>query len=423
VLNTVVGGGLVLVAWLAVATRLPAVARRPAPPALRAYWLSLLALALALSVQRPAVYLLIDAGAGIPNLARLLGDALVVASAWAVQVFLYHLYFPGARATRASRRSGVLFVGTLLLLGVLFAAAPVDEEALAFARRYADAPFVLEYRLVLLAYVGFALIHLAGPAWRYAGLAEGAVLRLGLRLVALGAALGLVAVALEGCRALGPRLGAADIFVQAELPVALLTAGAIGCILLGATMPEWGNRMGIAVVARWVERYLACRRLYALWRALYAVNPGIALLPPTSAWRDAITARDLGFRLYRRVVEIHDGCLELRPYMDQRVVEYAEELCRERRLNDQETAIVVTAARLACAVRAQAEGRVARRPAANPTGPDAADLAMETVYLTRVARYYERSPLVRAVAAYVERDRVDDPVQQVQGAGQRGPLR
>jgi hypothetical protein len=117
-------------------------------------------------------------------------------------------------------------------------------------------------------------------------------------------------------------------------------------------------------------------------------------------------------------VEIHDGCLELRPYLDQRVVDCAAALCNERRLNDEETAIVLTAASLACAVRAHAQGRVAQRPAANPTGPTAADLGTETVFLTRVARCYERSPLVLAIAAHVEGERVDDALPQAPGGGQ-----
>ena len=171
-------------------------------------WLSLLALALGLTVQRPAGHQFIDAGTGIPNLARLLGDALVVASAWAVQVFLYHLYFPVPGPRAPAGGGSVLFVGTLLLLGVLFAAAPVDEESWPLL---AATPMLRSSwsTAPLLAYVGFALIHLARPAWRYASLAEGAVLRSVSVWSPWGGA-GAGRCRARGLPRLGPRLGSAD---------------------------------------------------------------------------------------------------------------------------------------------------------------------------------------------------------------------
>ena len=176
--------------------------------------------------------------------------------------------------------------------------------------------------------------------------------------------------------------------------------------------------MGVPALYRWAERYRTCRRLYPLWRALCEANPGIALVPPMPVWRDALIVRDLGFRLYRRVVEIHDGRLELRRYMDQRAVDYAHEQCRERGLDDQETAITVHAAGLACALQAQAQGREACRPAANLPGPATADIATVAAFLARVADCYERSPLVRAVVAHVKREQAGAATHEARRAGQ-----
>jgi hypothetical protein len=397
------GSGLALLVWLAVASRLPALVRSPAQPALRAYWLSLLTLALALTVRLPVLYLLIDTRAGIPNFARLLGDVLVVTSAWTVQMFLYHLYFPDTRAAQAIRRGSVVFAGTLLLLGALFAVAPVDEEALDFAGRYAQAPFILEYRLVVLAYVGFSLINLARPAWRYARLAADAVVRLSLRLVALGAWLGLACVVLEGLRALSGRLGFGSALVHADSFVELSTAVAIGSIVVGSTMPAWGGRVGVAALTRWLERYRACRRLYPLWRALCRAHPDSALEPPPTALRDALVVRDLGFRLYRRVVEIHDGYLALRPYLDRRATQYARALCEDAELTAPEAAAVIDAAGLATALAAKAAGRTAAEPAATSLAPTGTNLSSEIRYLERVAHSYASSPLVQAVVAHIQR--------------------
>jgi hypothetical protein len=114
--------------------------------------------------------------------------------------------------------------------------------------------------------------------------------------------------------------------------------------------------------------------------------------------------RDVGFRLYRRVVEIRDGRLALRPYFDHRAAEYARALCQEARLSDEEATAVVEAASLAAAVRARALGRTMDQPASLAPTPGGADLASERIFLQRVAYCYQRSPIVRAVLARAEHE-------------------
>jgi hypothetical protein len=64
------------------------------------------------------------------------------------------------------------------------------------------------------------------------------------------------------------------------------------------------------------HRHRDLRQLYPLWELLYRATPGIALDPPRSALADAIRLRNLEFRRYRRIIEIHDGRLALRPHLD-----------------------------------------------------------------------------------------------------------
>ena len=64
----------VVLLWSAVAYKLPALRRNPRDPALRAYWLTLVSFALALTVLLAPVYVAIDTLSGVPNLARLLAN-------------------------------------------------------------------------------------------------------------------------------------------------------------------------------------------------------------------------------------------------------------------------------------------------------------------------------------------------------------
>ncbi len=391
--------GPTVLAWAAVAYRLPVVWHGSGDPPRRFYWLTLLFLALALTVLLPPVYLASDRLAGVPNLARLLAHGLVLATGWAVQAFLLQLNYPDGSAWRRVRWLGWLTAGALAVMAVLFALAPVDDDSLEFMTRYADAPFMLEYWLVFLASLGLALSNVVRLSWRYADLTDRVALRLGLRVSAAGGVAGLGYVAHEGFYATARRLGLGYPLGDKEMLTSVLVAVATSLMIIGSTMPAWGPRVGIPALYRWVGRYRAYRRLYPLWRALVEATPEIALLPPSSAPMDALTVRDLGFRLYRRVVEIRDGRLALRPYLDPALAEDARTRCRAAGVPTEAAEAVVEAACLAAALQAKRRGQPA-----NPTPPPlrtlgGADLSTEAAMLERVARCYRRSLIVRAVLA------------------------
>jgi hypothetical protein len=404
-----------LLMWAAAVYKFPR--RTPPEPGARFLWLTLLGLALALTVLLPPVYLALDRFSSLPNLARFLGNGLVLVAGWTAQAYLFHLNYAEQRAAPAIRCNGYLLLATLLASAILFSLAQVEEEALDFQNRFASAPFVMEYRLVYLAYLGLTLRYVVPLSWRYATMSPRPALSLGLRLVAAGGAVGCGYIIHEALLVLTRRLGVPYPVPDPALLTEVLIAVSATLLVTGATLPSWGPHVGIPAFYRWAEQYLACRRLYPLWRALCATNPGIALEPPPPAWRDMIVVRDLGFRLYRRVVEIHDARLELRPYTDQRVVEYAGALCQKRGLEDEEMAIVVYAASLAYAVRARTTGRAAQRPAMAPTGPARIDLAAEVAFLARVAWCYQHSPLVHTVLARAESETTAPAVHDVRRTG------
>lgn len=404
--------GTTVLAWAAVMYKLPALRRSPRDAALRAYWLTLLSLALSLTLLLPPVYLAVGRVIGEPNLARLLGNGLALVASWSVQAFLLHLNFPGDRATRGIRRAGWVLVGSLSLMVVLFTLAPLDEAALDFTRRYGATPFILEYRLVFMAYLGLALVTVVRLSWRYAALSSGRpALRLGMRLVAAGGVVGLGYAAHEGLFVLAHRLGLPYPVPQAEIITQVFIAGAVGLTITGSTMPSWGPRVGIPALCRRVSRYATYQRLRPLWLALYRACPEIALLPPRSALADALTVRGLGFCLSRRVVEIWDGRLALRPYLDARDLERARALCERAGLLEEESRVEIEAAGIAAALRAKAAGRLAGKMV-SPPSPDGPDLDGDAAFLARVALAYEHSPIVRATLAHAER--VSDPLGAAQ---------
>src|SRR5258708_16630747 len=176
--------------WLAVAYRLPSFWRTPRDAGRRGLWLTLLFLALAVTVLFPPVFLALDRTLGVPNFSRLLSNSLTLVSCWTVQEFLAHL--SGTSDGRVVRRNGLFLVVTLVLMAGLFLTARLPREALNFPADYGTAPQILAYRLVYLIYVALTEVTVARLSWQYAHVATAPSLRLGLRLVAAGGVAGLI---------------------------------------------------------------------------------------------------------------------------------------------------------------------------------------------------------------------------------------
>src|SRR5581483_2753396 len=105
--------------------------------------------------------------------------------------------------------------------------------------------------------------------------------------------------------------------------------------------------------------------------------------------------RDLNVRLYRRVVEIRDGLLTLRPFVEPQVRAEAGDLGRSAGLDGEELDAVAEAATVAAAIRAKAHGRAMVEGGVVAAAPADADLSAEAAYLTRLSRAYRRSPIVK----------------------------
>lgn len=393
-----------ILAWAVVAYRLPSLLRQPRDLVRRTYWLALFLLAAALTVLLPGLQAVLSTRTGIPYLAHLLGNAFVLASAWATQVSLYHVTDPPPVARRRSRAVALVVVAALGLMIGCFALATMHGEAVAFTGRYQHATFLLGYRLVYLIGIALAIGNFARLSWRYAGQSTRPSLQLGLRLVTGAGVIGLAYVANEGLRASTARLGLANPVPHPTSISQLLIACSMSLGLVGTTMPAWGPRLGIPALVTWLRHYRALRRLYPLWAALYRAEPAIALFPPRSRLADVLTVRDLRLQLYRRVIEIRDGQLLLRRRLDSRPATVARHHCLAAGLPVSETRAVIEATEVVAGLRAARPDEDIADPRSGHDTTGDHDIAEEVTALERVAHCYRRSPIVHAVVAELARE-------------------
>ncbi|GID91022.1 hypothetical protein Adi01nite_04340 [Amorphoplanes digitatis] len=370
---------------VALAYKIPPLLRDPGSPTRRALVAMLACLAWAPLVNTPFVYARFDALTGVPNLARLIAHYGIIGFALSVQLLL--LYWTVERPPPRSTwiRFGAV-AAAVVAMAVFFVLAPLDTSVTTgFTARYGDAPYMAAYMLVYLGYFVVVLVDILRLALRYTGLTRQPFLRIGLRLVSYGAVFGL-AYGLEKAFYIAARnTGYEPIPERVQEQLSPLLTGP-GCVLMliGFTIPSWGPRVAAAGV--WVRRLRTYRRLYPLWRLLYEATPEIAFDPGP--------LRDVEFRLVRRVVEIRDGWLALRPYFDARVAREAAGRCGQQGRERQEA---VHAAVLVAAVRAKArDERPAELYTADPQG--GTDIAEETDQLLRIAARLRASDTARPAA-------------------------
>jgi Family of unknown function (DUF6545) len=220
-----------------------------------------------------------------------------------------------------SRRRAVAMTTAMVLLVVLFVLAPIHETGtLRLTSDFADSPLVIGYLVVFAGYLGIALVDVLRGGLRYAPTA-GTAISLALRLIAVGCAFGLLDVAEKIGFLIAVLLGESP-SAAVESSVARMLAVLGGLFVLAGSVvpalyPVWRRTV------HWVTTHRAHRELYPLWFALREINPEIALDPAMSEFRDRVRVRDLDFRLYRRIIEIRDGRLALRPFLDADVARHA----------------------------------------------------------------------------------------------------
>lgn len=284
----------------------------------------------------------------------------------------------------------------LLAEAVLFIlAAPVRSGDVTVAAA-AGRLYYFGYELVFIVYGVPSLILLAVVFASFAARARGGPLRVGLWLIFAGvvAAVAWTLWDVDDLRLVARtgRVGATD-----DLPSAVLGASCVVLAVAGATLSVWGP--SLATPVRWLRAYRGYRRIEPLWTVLCDAVPGIALGP----------ARGLGgveFALYRRVIEIRDGHLALRPYFDPDLPSRVEALARRAGVRDGDVVATTEAAALAAALVASEAGhRYQPDDADGPAGePVDADVLAEAAWLVRVARAWRHSAVVRQIRGETQRE-------------------
>lgn len=217
---------------------------------------------------------------------------------------------PGA-ARRRRRRQLLLAGGVQAGSAILFLLAAVTTDAGRDVLR-ADRGWALAaYNAVFACYGCFCLLVLVRALARHARRTTSQPLRAGLRLMMLAAASGALWT-LWAFNDVASDLSRGEQGLGEDLVSAVL--GAVTALLAtgGATTSLWGGRLTAPL--RWLRAHRAYRALEPLWAELHSVLPEIALDGPAAVWRRG--PRHAEFALYRRVIEIRDAHLALRPHQE-----------------------------------------------------------------------------------------------------------
>jgi hypothetical protein len=388
-MNNIIYPFCAVLAWLAFIYKLPRL-RQQRDSSLLTLCAAFALLAATFTISTPAVWVHIDGLIGYPNISALFSQGCVLIFAASLQVLLLLWLNPREEAWAKIRPRSLAFGVVLALMAALWFMAPATpENPTDFVASHAGQPYFAAYLLLYVAAFTVMQIEVARLCLRYARSCGRPWLRRGLLTTTAGALLGLVyclgrtadvAGALAGLNPLTwealPRLGA---------------GGGEVLYLIGWTMPSWGPK--VSAGRAWLASYRAHHHLYPLWAALYQLAPHIALDPPKPRILEILNFRDLDFRLHRRVIEIQDGRLALRPYLSAAAPATAPAQAEEDRLDTSSRIDAATEAmQLRIAMNAKAsnmpplESAAAQPPA--PAGQD--DFHGEIKRLVAVAQAFNR---------------------------------
>lgn len=400
-----------VIGWIAFAYKLRDLRQDPANRVLRAMVRAFCSFAVGITFAVPPLAGAVDAVTGLPNLAKILSHACVISIAANAEILLLFLALPPERAAPQVRIRLWSAAAALGVLGTLWLLTLSTDPPVYLHINDAQAPVVTSYLTVyLVVFVGYCA-DIARLCWRFARVSPRSSLRLGLQITAIGATFALGYCAGKAAYLTAYRFGY-EPPGEPELSAVLVTIGAF-LMIIGLTLPTWGPSVG--ATANWARRIRAWRRLRPLWRSIAAVQPDLVLDEQAHRWSTAL--RDVDYALHRRITEIRDGRLALRPFIDVRVAELAERLAAEAGLTPRSRAVVIEAAMLAAGIRAARTGDPVARPDYTPPhSPDDGGYREEIEWLTKVAEAYGRSAIVTTVLHRTTRPAMD-PAATTGGAG------
>jgi len=130
--------------WAATAYKVIELRRHPAP-AQRSLTLTVASLAVAATFLVPAVHLLAGRATGVANIAEPLARTAVLVAACSGQALLLRLTSTVGQARVAVARRITGAAAVMVVLWILFVAAPVEEPTVRFTSRFGTEPLVAAY--------------------------------------------------------------------------------------------------------------------------------------------------------------------------------------------------------------------------------------------------------------------------------------
>ncbi|TMQ92732.1 hypothetical protein ETD83_26695 [Actinomadura soli] len=377
---TVAAAALLAAGWKARGLRGP-----DPPPGLGATCLLLVSIGLALVLISHGVQRVENAI--FPNLGRLLSNLCTTVAAFAALAHLLSVTRPREEARARIRRWLVALLAAVSAMTGLFVSSPLPPVIGDFGSQYGDHPALVGYIVIYTVFMGWAFTGLAVLTVRYASPAARPALRTGLRIVTVGCVLVIIylvektAMVVTQWLRLDPLVPGHDRPCPSPLhpPGCAFAVGlpllAALAITLGITLPAWGPP-AVAPV-RWLRYWRTYRRLNPLWTALSAAMPQIVL--PRSG-RDRFSYR---YGVHRRVVEIRDALLLLRPYRDSSEIWQAEITTGGAGLDARQAAALCEAISVRTALAAYLAGRPAdertHTTALSKAGPQTGDQSNDTM--------------------------------------------
>lgn len=310
---------------------------QPSRPAW-AFTVALYALGVAHVLRAPVVAQPVNRAVRVPNLNVLAGNALTLIAACCVLVVLVYFTDPaGRRSRRRSRLWITLLLAVLTAMTGLFVWSLASPPADFLEHRSAQS---LAYVLIYVTYLAAAVTEACQLSVRYTRHTADQYLRVGLQMVALGSAIGLLYCFIYAYNTLAPRTQLAPL-APGVVTSAVLPVTCCALLVIGSTIGGWGPRL-----REWFADYRSYRKLGPLWRALAEVAPE-AIPPPDMA------SLTIGQKRYRRVIEIRDMILTLRAYRDSALTTAPAAAGESSLVASAATEATV----IASAIRARREGR------------------------------------------------------------------
>ncbi|MDN0194425.1 MAB_1171c family putative transporter [Streptomyces sp. S.PNR 29] len=276
---------------------------------------------------------------GIPNFGAPLTYGMLSAYSCSLLILLINWRGgPRARIRRMTLRSIAAYGLLIVAIVVLFVRADAHTERLTdLDTYYANTPYMREMILLYLLGHSAATLVMCAVCLKWAREVTG-LLRTGLRLILLGAALDVVGFQFAKYTAVMARWAGHDLdFLSTSVAPPMASLGALICSA-GFVLP----RLLPTAVAHWrgLRDY---RRLGPLW--LLVRFASTAPKPPAAWWQLPQA------RLQWREVSIHDALLALAPYFDDKVRERARDAALRAGRSAHEARLAAEAVMLADAAR------------------------------------------------------------------------